>query len=647
MTVPPMSQAEILKERPRLFMRRAVVLAAVAAVYLGGLHGAFLYDDLGSIPENPSIRHLATALNPPAATTVDGRPFLNFTFALNFAVSGTDPWSYHLLNIALHGAAALLLFEILLLTLAGPACGSLAPASRRRIAFAGALLWAVHPLQTESVSYVVQRAESLMGFLYLLTLYAFIRHAQGGRRARAWEVACAGACLLGMATKEVMATAPLIVLLYDRTFLAGSFREAWRVRRGLYLALAAGWVPLGLLVAQAGGRAGTAGLSSGVSPAAYLAAQMGAVTHYVKLAFWPDPLLGDYGRVLSVTPLGTAAGAVFVAALAGGTLWALVRRPALGFLGAWFLVILAPSSSVIPVATEIVAEHRMYLPLAAWVVLAVAALHRWLGGGRGFTLSVLVVAAGLGVSSWRRSGVYAGPSAFWSDVANQAPENAGAWNNLGVILMERGDLKGAVRDFGKALDRAPQYATAHFNLGRALNEEGRPEEAAAHFEAALAFMAADASVHCEYGKSLALLSRPSEAAEQYRIATRLEPSRPDAWYDLGATLVQMGDLPGAAKALSRTVALSPDYAEARIDYANVLAQQGDAANAIVQYGEAIRIKPSAADAHNNRGILLAQSGRLEQARAEFEEALRLKPNYTDARDNLNRLNALEGGGARP
>ncbi len=483
----------------------AALVAAIGAVYWRGLPGGFVYDDLAAILGNPTLRRLATAFTPPAGTTVAGRPLVNLSLALNYLVSGTRPWSYHAFNIAIHAAAALILFGLVRRTPGAPSGGSW-PAQRMGVAFAVALLWALHPLQTESVAYVVQRAESLAGLCYLATLYSALRFAQSGRAG--WAALAVAACFLGMGAKETMVTAPLAVFLFDRTFLAGSFREAWRRRRGLYLALAACWLPLAFLVRSTGGRGGTAGFGSGVPWWDYLLAQFRAIGHYLRLSAWPAPLIGDYGRVLAPDPLGTLVGALVVLALVAGTLiLARQQRPA-AFLGAWFLLVLAPSSSFVPVSTEIIAEHRMYLALASVVVAVVLGLDRLLGRRRAlFAASIGLLALCSGIASARRVEVYRSPLAFWSDVAQKNPGNAGAWNNLGLVLAGQGDLGGAAEDYRRALALAPAYADAHANLGVALAATGNPGEAAENFGAALRYHPEDASLHLNLGRALAALGR--------------------------------------------------------------------------------------------------------------------------------------------
>ncbi len=642
MNAPPLSPpAPARDSRRTLALCAAVIVGATLAVYARGLGGRFLYDDVDSILGNPSIRHLSGALSPPGGLTVTGRPVLNLSFSLNYAVSGTRPWSYHALNVAIHAAAALALFALVRRTLATAPAGSRPERECTGLAFAVALLWALHPLQTESVEYVVQRAESLMGLFYLLTLYAFVRSAAvAGPAAAAWAGASVGACLLGMGTKEAMATAPVAVFLYDRTFLAGSFRGAWHRRRAIHLALAACWLPLAFLAAGTGGRGGTAGFGSAIPWWVYLLAQFKAVALYLRLALWPHPLVGDYGLIIHRDLPGVAVGAAVVLFLAAGTCVLLRRRPPIGFLGAWFLLILAPSSSVIPVSTEIMAEHRMYLSLAAVVTLGVLGLRALLGL-RPFMAAVGLLALALGILTVRRNGAYDSAFSFWTDVVLKNPGNAGAWNNLGNIMAEKGDLAGATADYRRAIGLVPAYADAHHNLGKVFMATGKLEEAVENFEDALRFRPRDPSIHFSLGNALAAEGRAPAAAAEFRAALGLDPARADAWYNLGAALAGAGDLAAAADAYASAVRLRPDFADARVNYGGVLAQLGRTAEAVRELNEALRLDPGAADVHNNLGSLLAGSGRLSEARAQFEEALRLKPDYRDARENLERLRALE------
>jgi tetratricopeptide (TPR) repeat protein len=603
----------------------AVILAAAAAAaYAGTFAVPFLFDDATSVTGNPTLHRWATVLRAPAGTTVSGRPVLNLSLALNFALSGPSVWSYHALNLAIHVLAGLTLFGIVRRTLA-PRVGPRATA----MGFAVAVVWTLHPLLTESVTYVIQRAESLMGLFYLLTLYCLLRGAgtDGPGRHR-WYALSIAACLLGMGTKEVMVSAPLLALLYDRTFLAGSFREAFRRRGWVYGGLASTWVLLFFLVLSAHGRSGTAGFGSGVPWGSYALAQLPAIAHYLRLAVWPHPLIFDYGTALTRDPAAVAAGALVVAALAAATLWALVRRPAAGFLGAAFFALIAPSSSVVPVATEAVAEHRMYLALIPVVVFAVAAAFRWLG--RSALPVCLLAAAVLSCATWQRNRDYRSDEAIWRDTVEKRPGNERAQDNLGFALAAiPGRSDEAVEHYEEALRIKPDFFDAHSNLAYLLlGMPGRREEAIAHYAAALRLRPLTADVHFNLARALQdIPGRRDEAIAHYREALRLKPDYAEAHYNLGYLLQSMpGGNEAAAAQFREALRLKPDNPGAHFSLACLLqADPGGLGEAIAQYEEAVRLKPDYVEARCNLGNALNASGRTPEAIAQYEEAALLRP----------------------
>ncbi|HXN35557.1 MAG TPA: tetratricopeptide repeat protein, partial [Opitutaceae bacterium] len=509
-----------------------------------------------------------------------------------------------------------------------------------------ALLWTLHPLQTESVTYIIQRAESLMGLLYLLTLYCFIRGAER-QGPGPWFILSIGACLLGMATKEVMASAPLIVLLYDRTFIAGSFSEAWRRRRGVYAGLAATWLLLGFLILSAHGRGGTAGLGSGVSWWSYALTQFPAIVHYLRLSLLPHPLVLDYGTALETRALRIVPGLLFVAALLAATVWALFRRPALGFLGACFFMVLAPSSSIVPVATQTMAEHRMYLALAPVVVLVALGIFRWLG--RAALPACLALAAALGVMTWQRNRAYLSEEGIWRDTAAKLPQNERAHNNLGFVLSTMpGRAEEAIAQYREALRLRPGYFQAHNNLGAALEKiPGRLDEAISHFEEAIRLRPDFADAHYNLGIALERVpGRANDAIAQYEEALRLRPGYADAHYNLGIALEGIpGRANDAVAQYEEALRLEPDMAQAHNNLGLALsAMPGRLDEAIAQYEEALRLEAGDAGVHVNLGIALARiPGRLGEAVGQYEEALRLKPDMAQAHNDLGlALSAMPG-----
>lgn len=618
-----------------------LVLGALLVGYHNSFRVPFVFDDRVSIVENESIRSLTTGFCAPRASgaTVAGRPLLNFSFALNHAVGGLDPRGYHAVNLALHAGAALLLFGLVRRTLASE---SLRPAWGTHaswVAAAVALLWAVHPLQTESVTYVVQRAESLVGVLYLLTLYAVARSA-GSARPWRWQMVAVLACLLGMAGKEVMATAPLLALLYDRTFLAGTFREALARRGRMHAALFASLFLLGWLVWSTGSRGGTVGFSSGISPWHYLLTQCHAVLLYLKLSVWPDPLVLDYGVVVVREPGQAWLQALALLTLAGATLWALVRRPVPGFLGAWFFVILGPSSSLMPVATQTIAEHRMYLPLAAvmggLVLAGHALLRRHLTLFAGATLAIAVVFTALTV---RRNRDYRTQEAIWSDVIAKRPQNGRAHGALGNFEQQAGRPAAAIPFYEKAVTFGPPNGSVHGSLATALMETGRLPEAIEQFRIALELVPDDARAHNNLGNALLASGDIPGALEHLRRAIGLDPTLSDARFNLANALTSLGRLAEAVPAYEAAIVQKPDFFEARFNLGNTLAMLGRVDEAIAMFQRCVELRPDLPDAWCNLGHALAQSGRRAGAEANYREALRRDPTHAGALEGLARLQA--------
>jgi tetratricopeptide (TPR) repeat protein len=664
-----------------------VVLATLcAAAYANTFRAPFLFDDFFTIVNNPSIRRLWPvwdALSPPhgIGMTVEGRPVVNFTLSINYALGGVTPWGYHVVNLAIHILAGLTVFGIVRRTLRQPVLRERFGAAANELALATAVLWTVHPLQTESVTYLSQRAESLMGLFYLLTFYCFIR-GTASRSAGRWFTLCIVACLLGMATKEVMVSAPLMVLLYDRTFASGSFREAWRRRRSLYLALGGTWILLGYLVATAGGRGGTAGF--GVKPLwwQYALTQTCAITHYLWLSVWPHPLVFDYGTEV-VTDAGQVAPcAVTVALLAIGTAISLWRWPVVGFVGCWFFAILAPSSSILPVATQTMAEHRMYLPLLAIIAVTLGAASRfcrrvwprsdariWLE-----TAIALALALALGVTTFQRNAQYQTAHSIWADVVAKRPHNVRGETNLALALVDEGkpteaiphflvalrldpnepiirnDYASALLDIGRVdeaiaqlqetLRRSPDYAPARKTLGLVTQHRFRAE--LEHSQAALAAHPDDPAAHVSFAQLLADMGRRDEAISHYQQALRLDPSNATAHYNLANLLAEYGRNDDALSHYSAAARLAPNDPRIQINLGNLFLKQAHWDQAIAAYADALQVDPNAFEAHNNIAIAFANRGDLAQATAHFREAARLSPQQPEIHSELAEILDRQG-----
>lgn len=643
----------------------ALLVVAVGLAWANSFHGAFVLDDMPAITENPTLRGFRSAFSPPGdGQTVSGRPLVNLSFALNWALGGSAVRGYHVLNLVIHALAALALFGVVRRTLLRQGSGGLALIGRSvtlnprlstlnscatPLAFAIAALWALHPLQTESVTYVSQRAESLAGLWLLVTLYAASRGAEchlsvdtrgGARAAFGWQLLAVVACLLGMASKEIMYAAPLLVLLHERTFFTGTFRAAVGRRPGFYAALASTWLLLGWLVWHTGNRGNTAGFGLGISPWDYLLTQCGALVHYLRLAVWPTPLVLDYGFAVVKTPADVWWQALVLLGAFAATVVGVVRRTPGSFLGAWFFLLLAPSSSVVPVATQTVAEHRMYLALAAVVAAGVLAL--WSTLGRRGVIAFAALGVALGALTAQRNTDYRSAMGLWQDTIAKRPGNARAFGEFANTLFLAGRNPEALAAYEQALRLMPNYPKAHHNYAGALTVAGRLDEAATQLEIAIAQSPGLPDAYYGLGNVRREQHRTADAIACYESALKLRPGFAEAHNNLANLLAAGGRVDEALAHFAAAVRALPNFPDAEYNWGNVLANANRPAEAVPHYEAAVRLAPDFVAAHENLGVTLIMLRRTPEGIRELETALRLDPSRESARKNLEVARAQSG-----
>ena len=665
-----------LRRTPGFTLLAAGMLALLTlAAYAPALHGPFLFDDASAILENPTIRQLWPidgALHPPPNSTVSGRPLLNLSFALSHALSGLDPFGYHVFNLAVHVLAGLLLFGLVRQTL-------LAPLQRERferwalpVSVTVAAVWLLHPVQTASVAYISQRSEVMMGFFLLLALYAYARSALS-KPAWFWSTVAVMSGLLAAMAKEVAMTLPFAALLYDRAFLSGSFAETWKKRPRLLILLTLTWLVTAsqvLTLKQHG-----VGLGLGKSPISYLFDECEVIVRYLGLALWPNPLVFDYGENLGFTAASVATSAGLLLVLFLAACYALVRKPGVGFLAVMYFVLLAPTSSFVPIVHQPMAENRLYLPLAPIVTLVVCAAARVMGR-RWFFAGGAVLVVTLACLTANRNRDFQDEVRLWQDTAQKRPGNARAHYNLGHALAQAGrDVEAvpayeaaialspnyaeaqhnlanslarvgrradAVGHYEAALRLVPNYSAAHYNLAITQQELGHLDEAIIHLEAALRIESDSAFMHCRLADALARQGRRGEAYQHYAEATRLQPNYPEAFSNWGNTLSQEARWTEAVGRYQEALRNNPEYVEAHINLGNALYALQRVNEAVEQFELAVRLAPRSAAAHYNLGNLELARGRLPEAIRLFERALTLDPALAGAHHNL--ALALVGSG---
>jgi len=451
-----------------------------------------------------------------------------------------------------------------------------------------------------------------------------------------------------MATKQVMVTAPLMVLIYDAIFVSGSPIKALR-RHGLfYLPLAATWGILAALQAQAPPNQ-TAGWDTGIYWWEYALTELEAITHYLRLTFWPDALCMEYGLTIrshlrEVFPQALLIGTLLV--LTGIALW---RRPAVGFPGVWFFLILAPTSSIMPLIDPIF-EHRMYLSLAGPVALTVTGFYglvkarRW--QARTVTIvcttALLIPAAALAWRTYDRNRDYYDHETIWRDVLAKRPQSQRAHAAIGVFLARDGKHEQAIEYFNQALKMNPTDAKSLYNLALSLEALGREDEAIEQLRKSIELRPDAAPCHAKLGLMLAARRRYEEALPHFREAVRLQPLHPGYRLNLGRGLMEMGRTDQAVETFKELLGLDPKCAQAYYQLGNIYAQQGQFRLAAGQFKLAIDCQEDFAAAHVGLAQALIELGQEQQAQEHLARALEIDPHHGEAHYRLGALLTRRG-----
>jgi len=447
-------------------MGATLILLIGILAYHNSLWGEFLYDD-NHILTNPNIRQLWPLLDTCKGTT---RPLIYISFALNYAFGKFNVLGYHLANMFIHILAALTLFGILQRTLKTEKLNSFFGKKSEYLAIIISLLWLVHPLQTESVSYIYQRSESLMGLFYLLTLYCSIRLFE--KESMKWFFLAVLSCSLGMASKPIMVTAPIMIIIYETIFYDNKIFTAFKKRKLFYLSLSSTWIILFLILNAPNESQDSVGtILKGITPFTYALSQPQVILHYIKLSFFPVHLVLDYKWPVSTNLLQIASSTTIVLTTLSFTFYLLKKKSPLGFPGIWFFLILFPTSSFLPIK-DLAFEHRMYLPSIALMGLFVVCLNYIFNkfakvNPKNIPLNIIfsIIIVTLLTLTINRNNAYKTKISIWSDVIRKAPANDRAYNNLGLAYSQQGQYDLAIKNFNQAIKTNNKNYNAYLNRG--------------------------------------------------------------------------------------------------------------------------------------------------------------------------------------
>ncbi len=676
---------EILSLRSRVgrsFILGAVLVVALVAVYWGALRGDFLWDDDLHITANPTIIGPLGLTEIWTTARANYFPLVLTNFWVQHALWGLNPLGYHVVTLAFHALAALLLWRVL---------------AQLRVpgAWLGAALWALHPVQVESVAWICELKNTQSAVFFLLAIGCWLRWLEVGRgfsppsgnlpapdgglkprptsiRPYAAALLCA---LLAILSKPSTVMLPVVLALCTWW---GRRRLTWRDLVPLvpFLALSATAAAWTIWEQRVNSGASGAEWAQTWPERFVIAGRVG--WFYLGKLVWPAELIFIYPRwsidatgLLAFAPLAAVLGVlgvlgwrregvlrpVFVAALYFGAL----LFPVLGFFSVYFF------------RYSFVGDHFQYLASMGPLALAGAGLTVGLerlpaAWSRLRWVAPAMLVGAVAVLTWRESRTYLNNETLWRTTLARNPGAFMAWANLGDTLAQKGrhadaiaafrrglqlrpddppvhnDLGCALVAIGRAdeavplLERAlrlkPDYIEAHNNLGNALSRVGRSDEAIAHYEAAVKLKPTHAEANNNLGCELVLKGRLPEAIARLEEAIRLKPDAVKYRRDLGAALARAGRLSEATAQWEHVVRLDPASPAAQAALGSALAAAGRWEDALTRFRTARQLAPQDADLHANFGVALGNLGRTDEAAAEFREAIRLRPGFADAHRNL-------------
>jgi Flp pilus assembly protein TadD len=613
--------------------RAALLVLAVLLVYARAPGLEFTsWDDDVNVTKNPG-------LNPASRESVLGywrAPYcalyipVTYTFlALEAGLSqtlgatpeqGHNPRIFHAGNLLLHALCVLLVYGLLLRLLERPSA-----------ALAGALLFALHPVQAESVAWVSETKGLLAALFGLSALYEFLRFREGRARSALHYALATLAFALALLAKPTAAALPLVAWLLD---LRSSRRQAWRSAAALLP-----WLALAAALAVVTKRVQPDQVVLDVTPwSERPLVALDALGFYLTKVFWPVALGPDYGRFPARVVAAGVSGWLWILPLVLAALLVVLRRRLVLVAGGIFVAALLPVLGLVPFAyqyTSTVADRYVYLALLGPALALGAVVRRW--PRRPVFAATGILLCVLGAASFRQTTHWRDDRTLFTHALHVNPTSIHAHNHLGLQAAIASDWETAIAHYARALETRPDFAPAWTNRGGALLRLGRVEEAIADCKRATEIASGYAEAHFRLAAALAAAGRGREAAAELATAHRLEPDDPDINFNLGTHFLSQGEVDRAEPFLRRAIESDPRFFEAHTQLAACLWQQGKLAEAAQQYRIALRIEPRSFETHRDLGKLLMTAGDAEGAWRHWREALALRPDDEEVRGYLDRL----------
>ncbi len=669
----------------------SLILIISIAIYSNILSSRFVFDDIESIVENYKIRDLSNFWPP------SGNRYIGFlSFAINYHFGKLDVFGYHLFNIIIHIINGLLVYSLILLTLKTPVLerttlNSQSSIFNRQLLFliplTVSLVFVSHPIQTQAVTYIVQRFTSLCTLFYLLSLVLYIKARSSKQLLSAFSFQLSPlilyllsiiSAILAMKTKEISFTLPFVVILYEFMFFSsvpltkGGFRGLLIYLSPFLIALFI--IPLSLIGVDKpigdiiGEIREVAQETEEIPRWVYLLTQFKVIGTYIRLLFIPinQNLDYDYPLSHSLFEAKTFISLIFLLTIFAFSVYLFLRSrrtekspsPIRGegwgegegfsllisFGIFWFFITLSVESSIIPIR-DVINEHRLYLPSIGLITAFSSAVFygfkylnkRFIIKLSPFLISCILLLATvfpLGIAVYQRNKVWRDELSLWMDVVNKSPNKARGHNGLGVVYEKQKQFDEAIKEYKMALTLKPNYDKAHNNLGNVYNKQGRIDDAINEYLTAIKFKPDMAEAHNNLGDAYNKQGRIDDAINEYLTAIKFKPDMAEAYNNIGNIYYSQGRIDDAINEYLTAIKFKPNNTDFHFNLGNTYYIQGRLNEAIKEYLIVLRFKPDHWDTHNNLGNVYMLQERLEEALKEYSIAVKIRPDSPDVHISL-------------
>ncbi len=611
-----------------------LIVVVTLLVYSNTFRVPFQLDDIIQISENGTIKHISNFGELSMWTSLGQRPVSMLTVAINYYFSGETVIGYHVFNLSIHLITGWIVYLLLLELLSLPSLASYKKAvgNKHYFALAGALLFLVHPMQTQAVTYIIQRMSVLAALFYLLSVYWYIKarmsHINKGLAGKSLFLYFLTfvSFILALLSKQNAATLPLALVLTEFYFIRDKEGLIYKKYLILCCSAIAGIVFAGVMIV------GLPRDAEDISRSTYLITEFNVITRYILMLFVPIGQNVDHEIIPSVSLFGVKemASLALILGLLYLGYYMFNKNRLVSFGIFWFFITLSVESTVIPI-TDYMFEHRVYLPSFGFFIALIAALFYLPDFGIGkrrmpaAILLLMLLTIPYGVAAYMRNSVWKTELSLWTDSIKKSPNKCRPYYNRGTVLLNENKYGKALNDLNRAIEIDPTYAEAYSNRGFIFSKQGEYDKAVNDFNKVIQLRSGFLNVYFNRGTALMNEGKYTEAISDFTKAIQLKPGDAHAYNNRGFVFSQTGEYAKAINDFNKALALNPTYSKAYSARGYVFARLDKLDNALTDFTKAIEFDATNSEAYKNRGIYFMNDKQHEKAINDFNKAIQLNP----------------------